>query len=380
MDGARLISSCQSVSGGSHKQAFGGTPERREDGESVREAVKEYYGKVLKSSDDLKTNVCLLKPKKMSPRLREAHSHVHPVVLSKYFGCGSVFPDEMEGKRVLDLGCGAGKDVYVLAQLVGEGGCVVGVDMTEEVLETAREHEEWHKARFGYAKKNTEFVKGQLEALDSIESLAEGSFDVIVSNCVVNLTADKGAVLKGIFRLLKEGGEFYFSDMYADRRIPMCLQKDTMLWGEGLGGASYWGDFLRFTRQAGFVSPRLVSSDRISIRNPEVAARVGHIQYFSAVYRLFKAAPGSLESSEEDYGQAVVYKGGVEGAAEEFSFDAQNSFVKGRVVLVSGNTWTLLRTSRFARHFKFIGDFSTHLGLFDPKKPGETVTPFTVAV
>jgi len=94
---------------------------------------------------------------------------------------------------VLDLGCGAGRDCYLMSALVGEKGRVVGVDMTEEQLECANSHKEFHAKSFGYAASNVEFKKGYIEKLDELD-LADASFDIVISNCVVNLSPDKEKV------------------------------------------------------------------------------------------------------------------------------------------------------------------------------------------
>ena len=96
--------------------------------------------------------------------------------------------------------------------------------------------------RFGYTRKNTEFRLGYIERLDELD-LPDNSFDIIVSNCVINLSPDKEAVLREAWRLLKPGGELYFSDVYADRRVPRSLRDDPELYGECLSGALYWNDF-----------------------------------------------------------------------------------------------------------------------------------------
>ena len=98
--------------------------------------------------------------------LRPLLARVHPEVSDRYYGCGLVCPPLLEGCRVLDLGCGAGRDVYLLAQLVGKSGEVVGVDMTTEQLEVARRHQAFHADRFGYA--NVSFLEGTIEDLGSI--------------------------------------------------------------------------------------------------------------------------------------------------------------------------------------------------------------------
>lgn len=154
-------------------------------------------------------------------------------------------PAPAGGCRILDLGCGTGRDVYALAQLVGPSGSLVGVDMTAEQLAVAREHLAFHAEQFGYA--NVSFLEGTIEALESLP-LEPASFDVVVSNCVLNLSTDKAAVLQGVKRLLKPGGEMYFSDVYVDRRLPEAVRRDPVLYGECLGGALYWNDFLRLAR------------------------------------------------------------------------------------------------------------------------------------
>lgn len=324
------------------------------------EVVKEYYGKILKGSDDLKTKACCT-PGDMPERVRALLRNVHDEVLAKYYGCGLVVPELLEGRRVLDLGCGSGRDVYALAQLVGANGEVVGVDMTPEQLDTASSHVAWHMDRFGYASPNVRFLEGVIETLPALR-LESASFDVIVSNCVVNLSIDKRAVLEGVFDLLKPGGEFHFSDVYADRRLSREARNDPVVYGECLGGALYWGDFLALAKEVGFRDPRLVTSRRLEITDADVEAKIGPARFYSATYRLFKA--DDLEPACEDYGQAVVYEGGIREAPHFFQLDGHHAMERGRVFPVCGNTWQMLKQSRFAPHFGFIGDFSTHYGIF----------------
>ncbi|MFA0812137.1 methyltransferase domain-containing protein [Microbulbifer epialgicus] len=324
----------------------------------MHDIVQDYYGRQLKSSSDLKTDACCdasAIPNWLKPLL----ANIHPEVLSRYYGCGLVCPPLLEGCRVLDLGCGSGRDVYLLSQLVGASGEVVGVDMTEEQLQVANQHLNYHVDKFGF--NNVTFLHGYIEQLEEL-NLEPGSFDVIVSNCVVNLSTDKGAVLRGLHRLLKEGGEFYFSDVYADRRIPDALRTDPELVGECLGGALYWNDFLALTESSGFRDSRLMESRPLEVTNPALSARSGSVRYYSATYRLFKLA--QLEKDCEDYGQAVVYKGSIPGSPHEFILDERHIIEKGRVFPVCGNTWRMLSETRMGPHFDFIGDFSQHFGLF----------------
>lgn len=326
----------------------------------MREVVEAYYGTGLESSADLRTNACLTSAAP-GGALSALIERVHEEVRDRYYGCGLVYPPVLEGMRVLDLGCGSGRDCYVLSQLVGEDGFVAGVDMTDAQLDVARRHLEWHTEGFGYARPNVSFHKGYIEKLDAL-GFEPGSFDVVVSNCVINLAEDKHAVLAGAASLLREGGEVYFSDIYADRRVPTALREDPVLYGECLGGALYWNDFGQLARACGFADPRVVEDHPVSIADPELEARAGHIGFHSATCRLFRLP--SLEPTNEDYGQAVAYRGTVTGLPERFTLDKEHAFDRGRWTSVCGNTWRMLHDTRFAPHFEFAGDWATHHGVF----------------
>ncbi|EDY37253.1 arsenite methyltransferase [Cyanobium sp. PCC 7001] len=334
------------------------SPDQTSRDQAITSQVRAYYGEVLGSSADLRTSACCdasAVPAQLKPLL----ARIHPEVLERYYGCGLVAPPLLEGLRVLDLGCGTGRDVYLLAQLVGSRGEVVGVDMTAEQLAVARSHQAFHAEQFGFA--NVHFLEGRIEALDALE-LEPASFDLVISNCVVNLSTDKAAVLEGVRRLLRPGGEFYFADVYADRRVPEALRHDPVLYGECLGGALYWNDFLRLSRRAGFADPRLVEHRPLAITDPLLAERTGSVRFFSATYRLFHL--DDLEDACEDHGQAVIYRGTVPGHPHGFRLDTHHWMETGRVFPVCGNTYRMLADTRFAPHFDLIGDFSRHFGLF----------------
>jgi len=326
---------------------------------SLRE-IQDYYGKVLRTSNDLRTDACttIAAP---PAAVRRALSNVHPEVSARYFGCGLVAPQALDGCRVLDLGSGSGRDAYVLAQLVGQRGAIIGVDATPEQLAVARTHEEWHRRRFAFDRSNVTFIEGDIARLAELD-LTPRSFDVVVSNCVINLVEDKASVLTAVERLLKPGGEFYFSDVYADRRVDPNAWRDPVLRGECLAGALYWGDFLAIAKSSGFLDPRLVADRPLSIADAEIAAKLEPARFFSATWRLFKL--GELEPACEDYGQAVQYNGGILGSEAAFALDKHHQIEAGRVFPVCGNTWRMLSETRFAPYFRFYGDFDRHYGVF----------------
>lgn len=329
--------------------------------DNLHTEVQEYYGTELQTSEDLKTNACctLTKPPK---HILKALKNVHDEVQSKYYGCGLTIPSAIEGLKILDLGSGSGRDCYIAGQLVGENGSVIGVDMTDEQLDVANKYIDYHQETFGYKTSNVKFLKGNIERLDEL-NLEKGSFDVIISNCVINLAKDKLKVLQDAYDLLKPGGEMYFSDVYSDRRIPQALQDDRVLWGECLSGALYWNDFLNVAKKAGFGDPRAVEDKPITIENEEVEELVGDIQFFSVTYRLMKI--DGLESDCEDYGQAVAYKGGIAENDLAFELDGHHYFPKGKVITVCGNTYNMLHKTRFQQYFNFYGTWETHYGIFE---------------
>lgn len=326
----------------------------------MHEEVQRYYGEVLRSSADLKTNACCTTDA-IPPRISEVIEQIHPEVQARYYGCGLILPEALNGLQILDLGCGAGRDCYLLSRLVGKDGRVVGVDMTTEQLKVARSHRAYHAAQFGYADSNVSFIEGDIERLGET-GLDDNRFDVIVSNCVINLAMDKQAVLDQAYRLLKPGGEMYFADVYSDRRVPDALTTDPALYTECLSGALYCNDFLALAKQAGFTDPRLVTDRRLTIDSPVLQQKVGDIRFFSATYRLFKCR--ELEANSEDYGQTARYLGNVPHHPDRFILDKHHVFATGEVRSVSGNTCMMLAESRFAACFELCGDRHEHVGMF----------------
>lgn len=333
----------------------------------IKESVRQYYGEVLQSGNDLKTSACCsidAMPAYLKPLLVD----LHPEVLERFYGCGAPLPPALVGKTVLDLGCGSGRDCYLLSRLVGASGRVIGIDMTPEQLEIAVRHREWHAQRYGYA--NVEFLHGHIENLAEI-GIADNSIDVVVSNCVINLSPEKPKVLSEIFRVLKPGGELYFSDVFADRRIPAELRHDPVLLGECLGGALYWEDFRRILHELGCPDVRVVKQNSISLDDPEVAAKIGMVKFRSVTVRAFKLP---LEDRCEDYGQVACYLGGMPEHPHAFDLDDHHHFEINRPLRVCGNTADMLGESRYGKYFQILGDKSRHFGLFDcsPGPQGES--------
>lgn len=333
--------------------------------ESVdRDDIKKYYGKVLKTKRDLKTSACC-STEDVPDYVKSILLEIEEEILDKFYGCGSPIPLAVEGCTAIDLGCGTGRDAYILSKLVGESGKVLGIDMTDEQLEIAQKHIDIMTKKFGFRKPNIEFKKGYIEELDKL-GIKDNSVDVIISNCVVNLSFDKLRLLNEIFRVLKPGGELYFSDVFASRRIPVELKNNPVLISECIAGAFYIEDFRREVTKLGYPDVRIVSSREIEVTNPEIKQKIGRVKLYSQTLRVFKL--NDLEDRCEDYGQIAIYLGTIPQEPHLFKLDANHLFEKGKPVPVCGNTASILSQTRYAKHFKVIGDRSHHYGLFDCAK------------
>ncbi|KAL1005885.1 hypothetical protein UPYG_G00065150 [Umbra pygmaea] len=313
---------------------------------TIHEDVKEYYGKILSKTSDLRSNACVTPSQPVPAFILQALKKVHSEVTAKYYGCGLVVPECLEGCSVLDLGCGSGRDCYMLSQLVGEEGHVTGIDMTEDQLAVARKHSDHHMQAFGYKKPNVDFVQGYIEDLTEA-GLKKNSFDIIISNCVVNLSPDKRRVLSAAYCVLKDGGELYFSDVYSNKRLSDKIKNDKVLWGECLGGALWWEDLIQLAQEVGFSSPRLVTANVITVDNKELEAIIGDYKFVSATYRLFKIPKISNK------GSLVIYNGNITGFEECLEFDNQATFKVNEVVEVDGVLASIFTHSRFANEFTF---------------------------
>ncbi|XP_061073310.1 arsenite methyltransferase [Conger conger] len=312
----------------------------------VHENVQKYYGSRLGTSEDLQTSAsCALPSRPMSKSALAALKLVHPEVSKKYFGCGMVVPEKLTGCRILDLGSGSGRDCYILSKLVGKTGHVIGLDMTEELVLASQKYVTYHQEAFGFEEPNTVFLQGYMERLEEA-GIQSNSVDVLVSNCVICLCPDKKAVLKEAYRVLKDGGEFYFSDMYANKVVPEHLKEDPVLWGEGMGGSLFWLDLIGLVQDIGFSAPRLVTSSNILVHNTELSRKTGDIKYTSGTYRFFK-----LPKDAEMVPAIVTYKGTVPDYTDQLDFDSSHSFKRGVPFPVDAETAAILRSSRYSSDF-----------------------------
>ncbi|HEV8122688.1 MAG TPA: arsenite methyltransferase [Gemmatimonadales bacterium] len=231
----------------------GGTAVKDEALKDVKETVREKYGEAaLRAADGQKSSCCggsscgtgadpitsdLYQPEQIGLLPQEA-------VLAS-LGCGNptALAELREGETVLDLGSGGGIDVLLSARRVGPTGKAYGLDMTDQMLALARENQK----KSGLT--NVEFLRGDIESIP----LPAESVDVIISNCVINLSADKQRVLREAFRVLKPGGRFAVSDVVCRGEIPEAVRRSMELWIGCVAGALEEGEFKRLLAEAGFV-------------------------------------------------------------------------------------------------------------------------------
>lgn len=332
-------------------------------GAELRTYLKDYYGRVLQKTEDLERQACCATSTKS--RHADVVAKIPQEVKARYYGCGCPVPeDDLTGLRVLDLGSGSGLDAFILASYVGESGAVVGLDMTDEQLEVARRHEGAVAKALGHARPNTSFVKGFIETAEGVES---DSIDLVVSNCVINLSPCKDRVFETIHRVLREGGELYISDIVADRRVPEELQRDRRLVAECLGGALYEHDLFDTLRDAGFADPRVVSRSLV-----EEAVGGRPIRFYSLTIRAMKLTP-ALDRRCEDYGQLATYLGTCRQQPAYFALDDHHVFEARRPAAVCRNTARIIAESRLGRHFEVTPPIE-HFGLF-PCGPSPAPSP-----
>jgi ubiquinone/menaquinone biosynthesis C-methylase UbiE len=243
----------------------------------VERVVRERYSAAARDKE-----ACLCTAVGYDPRLLDS---LPAEIVERDYGCGDPTRWIKRGENVLDLGCGAGKVCYIAAQIVGPIGRVIGIDRNDEMLAVARRHQHAIADRLGFA--NTCFFKGSIQDLaldldrwddylrenhvesanDWLRAEAEaermrrerpmapdGSIDVVVSNCVLNLVgeSDRRRLFDELFRVLKRGGRAVISDIVADRTVPRRLKEDPKLWSGCVSGAFVEGEFVAAFARAGF--------------------------------------------------------------------------------------------------------------------------------
>jgi arsenite methyltransferase len=218
----------------------------------IQQAVREKYGSIATAVTNASTTTGCCGPASCGcgdPITSNLYSDAETTGLpadavAASLGCGN--PTALialeAGQTVLDLGSGGGIDVLLSAKRVGPTGKVYGVDMTDEMLALARENQRKAGAT------NVEFLKGTIEAIP----LPENSVDVIISNCVINLSSDKDAVLREAFRVLKPGGRFAVSDVVVRGEVPSDIRRSVELWVGCIAGALEEQDYAARLRAAGF--------------------------------------------------------------------------------------------------------------------------------
>jgi SAM-dependent methyltransferase len=294
-------------------------------------------------------------------------------VLECDYGCGDPSRHLRPGETVLDLGSGTGKICFIAAQVVGPSGRVIGVDMTDEMLDVARRNAPIVAERIGFA--NVEFRRGRIQdlALDfdlldrelarqpiaDAEALlraagradelrrtqpliAADSIDVVVSNCVLNLVsgAEKGRLFQEIYRVLGSGGRAVISDIVSDEEVPAALQNDPELWSGCISGAMTEGGFLAAFEVAGFHGIRILE------RQKEPWRTVEGIEFRSLTVEAFKGKEGPCRERL----QAVVYKG----PFREVLDDDNHRMRRGERYAVCDKTFRLYQREPYRSHFELI--------------------------
>ncbi len=221
--------------------------------QKLKDVIKERYGKIARGEQTFCCPSCgpTVTDQCLAVGYTEADLRLVPELAILGVGCGNptALADLKEGETVVDLGAGAGIDVFLAAKKVGKLGRVIGVDMTEDMVakgrQLAREHD--------FA--NVEFRLGEIKHLP----MDTGSADVIISNCVINLTADKLVSYREIYRVLKPGGRILISDLVTEGVLPEDVRRSFAAWADCLAGAMEKEEYLDTIRRAGFADVSVIS-------------------------------------------------------------------------------------------------------------------------
>lgn len=248
------------------------------------------------------------------------------------YGCGSpVLKSAIsEGEHVLDLGSGVGIDCFVASRIVGAQGRVTGVDMTDEMLGKANGYRQQVADSLGY--NNVEFRAGRIESIP----LADGEVDVVLSNCVINLSPDKPGVFREMKRVLNEGGRVVISDIVSDREVLPEHQADEDLWGGCYTGALSAAEFIAAFAEAGFVG-----MTQISESTWEEKAGYRFASLTIAAYKPYKGAQCLND------GQLAIYLGPYASVSD----DAGHQFPRFQPVEICTDTAAQLASGPYAKQF-----------------------------
>lgn len=273
---------------------------------------------------------------------REDLWYIPKEVLEVSYGCGSPISlaQPKQGEVVLDLGCGAGIDCFIAAQKVGVAGKVIGIDMTEEMLNKANRALEKVVRNLGFL--NCEFRQGYLEDVP-VES---ESVDLVASNCVVNLSPEKSLVFGEVYRILKNGGRFVISDIVADKEVPAYMKRDQKLWGECLSGALTKNEFLSQAKEAGFYGLQILKNFKYK--------KAGGIQFRSVTIQGYKFSARGGSASGGKKGKECLYTGQYAtylGPYSEVRDDDDHIFPRGVPIEICTDTAEKLIKSPYAGQF-----------------------------
>lgn len=240
----------------------------------VKKVIKDRYGEIARTEGSCCPS-CGCGPSSADVALRIGYSEEDlrtlPEASNMGLGCGNplALASLKEGETVLDLGSGGGIDVFLAAKKVGVTGKAIGVDMTEEMVRKA----EFTASKYGY--KNVEFRLGEIENLP----VEDGSVDVVISNCVINLSPDKDSVFRETYRVLKPGGRIMISDLVTEGELPEEVRKSFDAGADCFVGALEKRQYLETMRKAGFQGVKIASESTFTIDVPqELKGKIKSVQ------------------------------------------------------------------------------------------------------